>query len=197
MIKHPLEILKVETWNEFLSQSDRVGIRIKSPRKIPLNAIECEPVPTRVLNPNASEASYKLKQRSYRKTKLQFFFRGDFIREPSAIYGNIWIWLIAILSVTYIVYAHNRSFRYCYDRDKCVVYQYVDIQFKFFLKIGNCWKGLKCFQTYEIPKMNSRFHNAKSPSYLYLFIIRYASMINRHMTWICAWTLIKGINDNN
>ena len=26
--------------------------------KIPLNAVECEPVPTWVLNPNASEASY-------------------------------------------------------------------------------------------------------------------------------------------
>ena len=43
------------------------------------------PVPTRVLNPNASEASYKPKQRSYRKTKLRkkkkkFFFRGDFGR---------------------------------------------------------------------------------------------------------------------
>merc|ERR1719154_174056 len=35
-----------------------------------LNAIEREPVPTRVLNPNASEASYKRKQRSYRKTKV-------------------------------------------------------------------------------------------------------------------------------
>ena len=31
-----------------------------------LNAVEREPVPTTVLNPNASEASYKLKQRSYR-----------------------------------------------------------------------------------------------------------------------------------
>ena len=47
-----------------------------------------EPVPTRVLNPNASEASCKPKQRSYRKTKLNFFFffRGDFpgtlSREP-------------------------------------------------------------------------------------------------------------------
>ena len=30
-------------------------------KKIPLNAIEREPVPTRVLNPNASEASYKPK----------------------------------------------------------------------------------------------------------------------------------------
>ena len=28
-----------------------------------LNAVECEPVPTRVLNPNASETSYKPKQR--------------------------------------------------------------------------------------------------------------------------------------
>ena len=36
-----------------------------------LNAVEREPVPTRVLNPNASEASYKPKQRSYRKTKLK------------------------------------------------------------------------------------------------------------------------------
>ena len=34
-----------------------------------LNAFEREPVPTRVLNPNASEASYKPKQRSYGKTK--------------------------------------------------------------------------------------------------------------------------------
>ena len=29
-----------------------------------LNAVEREPIPTRVLNPNASEASYKLKKRS-------------------------------------------------------------------------------------------------------------------------------------
>ena len=35
-----------------------------------MNAVEREPVPTRVLNPHASEASYKQKQRSYRKTKL-------------------------------------------------------------------------------------------------------------------------------
>ena len=39
-----------------------------------LNAVEREPVETRVLNPNASEASYKPKQRSYSKTKLHFFF---------------------------------------------------------------------------------------------------------------------------
>ena len=31
-----------------------------------LNVVEHEPVPTRVHNPNASEASYKPKQRSYR-----------------------------------------------------------------------------------------------------------------------------------
>ena len=36
------------------------------PEKIPLNAVEREPVPTSVLNPNVSEASYKLKERSYR-----------------------------------------------------------------------------------------------------------------------------------
>ena len=53
------------------------GIRIKSPRKNPLNAIEHEPVPTRVLNPYACEASNKTKQRSYRKTKLKFLLQGD------------------------------------------------------------------------------------------------------------------------
>ena len=36
-----------------------------------MNAVEREPVPTRVINPNASKASYKPKQRSYRKTKLK------------------------------------------------------------------------------------------------------------------------------
>ena len=55
----------------------------KSPQKIPLNAVERESVPTRVLNPNASEASYKPKQRSYRKTKLKklllsFYFSVGF-----------------------------------------------------------------------------------------------------------------------
>ena len=36
-----------------------------------LNAVEREPVETRVLNPIAREASYKPKQRSYRKTNLK------------------------------------------------------------------------------------------------------------------------------
>ena len=35
------------------------------------NAVEREPVETRVLNPTASEASYKPKQRSYRKMNLK------------------------------------------------------------------------------------------------------------------------------
>ena len=36
-----------------------------------MNAVEREPVETRVLNPTSSEASYKPKQRSYRKTNLK------------------------------------------------------------------------------------------------------------------------------
>ena len=36
-----------------------------------MNAVEREPVETRVLNPTASEASYKPKQRTYRKTNLK------------------------------------------------------------------------------------------------------------------------------
>ena len=65
-----------------------------TPEEITLNAIERQPVLTTVLNPNASEASYKQKQCSYRKTKLTFFSggfwlvgfcRGDFILEPPEI----------------------------------------------------------------------------------------------------------------
>ena len=36
-----------------------------------MNAVEREPVKTRVFSPTASEASYKPKQRSYRKTDLK------------------------------------------------------------------------------------------------------------------------------
>ena len=50
--------------------------------KIALNAVEREHVLTRVLKPNASEASYKPKQRSYRKTKLIFFSGGFLPRTP-------------------------------------------------------------------------------------------------------------------
>ena len=48
-----------------------------------MNAVEREPVETRVLNPIASEASYKPEQRGYRKTKLKlfiyFFFFGGIL----------------------------------------------------------------------------------------------------------------------
>ena len=37
-----------------------------------LNAVERKPIPTRVLNPNASEASYKPKQRNYRNILKPF-----------------------------------------------------------------------------------------------------------------------------
>ena len=69
-----------------------MGIRIKiprqkspqknSPEKISLNAVKREPVETRVLNPNANEASYKPKQRSYRKT-WEGIIRGGVYLEPS------------------------------------------------------------------------------------------------------------------
>ena len=36
-----------------------------------MNAVERKPVETRVLNPTAIEASYKPRQRSYRKTNLK------------------------------------------------------------------------------------------------------------------------------
>ena len=75
-------VQRLNSWDTMLDQIESVNVMNssnklkkgkKSPRKIPLNAVECEPVETRVLNPNASKASYKPKQRSYRKTKLKFF----------------------------------------------------------------------------------------------------------------------------
>ena len=101
---------------------EKLGIRIKSPgknppEKIPLNAIEHKPVPTKVLNPNASKASYKPKHRSYRKTKLIFlyfffrghFSRGDFIREPKNRYGgriSETESMVSALSKPYIIIQH-------------------------------------------------------------------------------------------
>ena len=47
-----------------------------------MNAVEREPVPTRVLNTNASEASYKPKQCSYRKTNLKKKFWCQIVPAP-------------------------------------------------------------------------------------------------------------------
>ena len=48
--------------------SDKIPPEKNHPEKIHLNAVEREPVTTRVFNPNASKANYKPKHRSYRKT---------------------------------------------------------------------------------------------------------------------------------
>ena len=47
-----------------------------------LNAVEREPVPIRVLNSNASETSYKPKQRSYRKANLKKKFWRPIVPAP-------------------------------------------------------------------------------------------------------------------
>ena len=47
-----------------------------------MNAVEREPVPTRVLNSNTSEVSYKPKQRSYRKTSLKKKFWRPIVPVP-------------------------------------------------------------------------------------------------------------------
>ena len=50
----------------------------KIPLKKSLNFVEREPVETRVLNLNASEASYKPKQRSYKKKNSGGIWSGGF-----------------------------------------------------------------------------------------------------------------------
>ena len=50
------------------------------------NAVEREPVETRALNPTASKASYKPKQRSYRKTWGGYFLEGSIPRPQFSMY---------------------------------------------------------------------------------------------------------------
>ena len=59
-----------------------------------MNAVEREPVPTRVLNPNASEATYKPNQRSYRKTWAGGNFPGGSIprADKTEALGRIYSW---------------------------------------------------------------------------------------------------------
>ena len=71
-------LIRIFELTSFFWFPDKIPPEKKSPgknpsEKIPLNTVEREPVPTRVLNPNASEASFKPKQRSYRK-----MWGGDF-----------------------------------------------------------------------------------------------------------------------
>ena len=47
-----------------------------------MNAVECKPVETRVLNPTGSEASYKPKQRSYRTLNLKKKFWRRIVPAP-------------------------------------------------------------------------------------------------------------------
>ena len=63
----------------YIGYPDKIPPGKNTTEKIPLNAVEREPVPTRVLNPNASEASQKPKQCSYRKTKLKKISGGFYI----------------------------------------------------------------------------------------------------------------------
>ena len=52
---------------------------------MPLNAVEREHVPTRVLNPNASEASYKSKQRSNKPKKYSVFSREHSVEKYTGV----------------------------------------------------------------------------------------------------------------
>ena len=87
-----------------------------------MNAVEREPVETRVLNPNASEASYKPKQRSFKKTKLRIFFiffrgdfgrgefvGGDFILEPYGAW-NLEYFSFGTLPPSILLYDYSRAY---------------------------------------------------------------------------------------
>ena len=66
-----------------------------------MNAVEREPVETRVLNPNASEASYDPEQCSYRKTKPRIFF---FFFFGGILVGGILSWNHFQLPLLYQTY---------------------------------------------------------------------------------------------
>ena len=86
-----------------------IVIRIKSPREkspriksLRKNAVERKHVSTRVLNPNASEVSYKPKQRSYRKTWGGGIFRGGVYLEPNILYFKLKTYFLSIKLYTYM-----------------------------------------------------------------------------------------------
>ena len=58
--RHRMNSVRLRYPDKMLPERNAPG---KNPlEKVPSNAVECEPVRTRVLNHNASEASYKPKQ---------------------------------------------------------------------------------------------------------------------------------------
>ena len=58
-----------------------------------MNAVEREPVPIRVLNSNASEASYKPKQHRYRKTGYDTVVENTLV-ECTFVEGTLIEWNI-------------------------------------------------------------------------------------------------------
>ena len=63
----------------------RYNVKKKNEAGNSLNAVEHEPVPTRVLNPNATEISYKPKQRSYRTLCIEMVLYRN-VAKPRFIY---------------------------------------------------------------------------------------------------------------
>ena len=127
-----------------------------------LNAVECEPVPTRVLNHNVSGASYKPKQRYYRKTKLiflYFFFGGILVGGilsggfyPGTLL-NIQPWANShlIISESPILFPSTLSFLCCRNNGNIskMIVNVVFVQFRFWITdlhvdLSSTLKQLKC-----------------------------------------------------
>ena len=104
-----------------------------------MNAVERKPVPTRVLNPNASEASYKPKQRSYRKTKLNFSFLIFFFYN---IFPNFQKQFFALDAIASALYYHNTG-RIIIIQHPCIINIYDNI------KIYDC-TGTVIYDGYDI-----------------------------------------------
>ena len=94
-----------------------------------MNAVEPEPVETRVLNPNAGEARHKPKQRSYRKTNLKFFYfffrgdfgRGDFVKGILSVNHQVTLFLVMLIRMggmfLLVSYRRNNHFHKLFNKN--------------------------------------------------------------------------------
>ena len=72
-----------------------------------MNAVERGPVETRVLNPTASEANYKPKQRSYRKTNIRkkvLAHDSPVTEMSSAVLGSAYLGFLLYITFKKVVF---------------------------------------------------------------------------------------------
>ena len=86
-----------------------------------MNAVERDPVETRFLNPTASEASYKPKQRSYRTTNLKKKSYGAEMYGAELSSAETYPTLVSVMTLCRYYNANRRKFLQTIFRKGCQI----------------------------------------------------------------------------